>query len=178
MEDKLQITRADCTCPKGKGQACGHISAVLYQVAKYKKLKLKVVPEDVAKTSIPQAWHIPRGDKITGAHVQNVILLGQKGKDLNSEKEVKSVKSTLYNAVKGDIPDYTNLYQPLAIAHPDSQILPAIKESVDKTVNTNFGMAAKGSLLSYKQKVSPDYISNIYTEQFPQMPMCNFMINN
>ena len=38
-------------------------------------------------------------------------------------------------------------------------------------------MAAKGSLLSYQQKVSSDYITNIYAEQFPKILVYNLMTN-
>ena len=86
-----------------------------------------MVPEDVAKTSLPQSWHIPRGDKIQGVPVQDVALIGHKGKNALNEKESKSIKTTLYSAVRGEVPNCTDLFDPLKNVQPDCQILPAIK---------------------------------------------------
>ena len=42
-------------------------------------------------------------------------------------------------------------------------------------MNTNFGMVEKGSILSYQQKLSTDYITNMYADQFLKLPICNLM---
>jgi hypothetical protein len=44
-------------------EACGHITGLLYQIAKYKMLNLRTLPEDVAKTSQPQAYTQRRKDQ-------------------------------------------------------------------------------------------------------------------
>lgn len=42
---------------------CGHIVVLLYSLAHMEVSNLKAIPTDVAKTSLPQTWHIPRGEK-------------------------------------------------------------------------------------------------------------------
>jgi hypothetical protein len=48
-DDSPTIRKADCSCPIGLSEACGHITGLLYQLAKNKVLSLKSLPEDVAK---------------------------------------------------------------------------------------------------------------------------------
>ena len=43
------MTKAECSCPGGLSEACGHITGLLYQIAKYKVLNLRTLPQDVAK---------------------------------------------------------------------------------------------------------------------------------
>jgi hypothetical protein len=62
-DDNPTIRKADCSCPIGLSEACGHITGLLYQLAKNKVLSLKALPEDAAKTSQAQTWHTPRGEK-------------------------------------------------------------------------------------------------------------------
>ncbi|KAK2140273.1 hypothetical protein LSH36_1413g00010 [Paralvinella palmiformis] len=52
------------SCSKGVGGSCGHVAGLLYQVAKFKMMKLRAISEDVAKT-----WHQPKGEKIAGDEV-------------------------------------------------------------------------------------------------------------
>ncbi|XP_062603500.1 uncharacterized protein LOC134265275, partial [Saccostrea cucullata] len=49
-----------CSCAVGRSGCCGHIVGVLYSIAHMKASNLKAVPTDVAKTSLPQTWHVPR----------------------------------------------------------------------------------------------------------------------
>ncbi|KAK2156670.1 hypothetical protein LSH36_207g00044 [Paralvinella palmiformis] len=54
------VISASCSCAKGVGGSCGHVAGLLYQVAKIKMMKLRAIPEDVAKTSQPKTWQIQR----------------------------------------------------------------------------------------------------------------------
>ena len=54
------------------------ITGLLYQLAKYKVLNLKALPEDVAKTSQAQTWHTLRGEKIKSKEVQDLEVKSQK----------------------------------------------------------------------------------------------------
>ena len=81
----------------------------------------------------------------------------------------------MFYAVRGEVPNCIDLFDPLKNVQPDCQILPAIKKPVVQSMNTNFGMVAKGSILSYQQKLSTDYITNMYIDQFPKLPICNLM---
>ena len=60
-------------CSIGQSGYCGHVTARLYQLAHYKKMKLEIIPTDVAKTSLPQTWHIPRGQKLHGDKADNIV---------------------------------------------------------------------------------------------------------
>ncbi len=60
-EKKLKVFDAQCGCPIGQNKGCGHLAGLLYTLSYYKRQKLIVIPEDVAKTSQPQLWHQPRG---------------------------------------------------------------------------------------------------------------------
>ena len=65
-----------CSCHKGQGEGCGHAAALLYQVAQYKMLGRKIVPSDIAKTSLPMKFRVPRGPKITGDEIQRMECRG------------------------------------------------------------------------------------------------------
>lgn len=72
FKDRLSavpVITAKCSCVIGLSGACGHIVGLLYQLAKYKILGQKALPEDIAKTSQPQTRHAPRGEKLIGKAV-------------------------------------------------------------------------------------------------------------
>ncbi|CAC5356311.1 unnamed protein product [Mytilus coruscus] len=46
-----------------------------------------------------------------------------------------------------------------------------------ETTDTKFGKFPKGSALGYQQKLSAHYILNILDEDFPILPIDNFMLN-
>jgi hypothetical protein len=75
------VTKAECSCPGGFSEACGHITGLLYQIAKYKVLNLRTLPEDVAKTSQAQTWHTPRGENIRGKEVKDMGVSGYRKYD-------------------------------------------------------------------------------------------------
>ena len=85
------MTAAACSCKIGQGEACGHVVGLLYNLAKLKKDKCKALPEDIAKTSLPQTWHQLRGEKISGQVLQEIQLHGYKKRtvDTNSEKSAE-----------------------------------------------------------------------------------------
>lgn len=74
--EEISITYANCTCPIGVSGSCGHVTGTLYQIAKFKHLKQRVIPADAASTSLPQTWHAPRGQKIGCTTVDNLEVRG------------------------------------------------------------------------------------------------------
>ena len=74
--DQVKVQNASCTCAKGQGKGCGHIVALLYQIASYKARGLRALPEDAAKTSLPQTWHKPRGQTIRPTGIQGITVKG------------------------------------------------------------------------------------------------------
>ena len=154
------VILADCTCPIGSSGACGHITGALYQIANYKQLGKKALPEDIASTSLPQTWHLPRGQKITGTAVQDMQVSS------NSKAEVKEtapnvIKSNLYNPLRTDV-DWHTKHDKVQNTAPELLILAAIKEKPTLTVPSKFGPVPFGSVLSYQQRLEDDYIMNMY----------------
>ena len=60
------VKSARCKCAIGLNASCGHITGLLYQLANFNTLYIKALPEDIAKTSLPQTFHLARGEKIGG----------------------------------------------------------------------------------------------------------------
>ena len=105
------ITHADCTCPIGVSGSCGHVTGTLYQIAKFKHLKQRVIPQDAASTSLPQTWHTPRGQKIGGTAVDNLEVRGYTRAELQ-DVPARSVQSTLYNPLRQGV-NWADFYEEL-----------------------------------------------------------------
>lgn len=175
----LSIKNASCTCPIGSGQRCGHVCGLLYQIAKYKMLGLRVIPEDIAKTSLPQTWHKPRGQQIQPAEVQSLVVHGYNSK-LNYDAPPKAIKTTLYLPIsKEEFPSSQELLESLVREAPECQIIPALQNPLKESVSTKYGSFPKGSPVSYQQKLSSSYIYNIVSPyEVPGLPVKNVMKNN
>lgn len=177
----LSIT---CSCVKGQSEACGHAIGLLYQLAQYKMEGRKAIPQDVAKTSIPQTWHKPRGEKLKGDEVQNLTFVGYSkkhvpGSSQTGEKKA-GIKSTLYNPIRRDLPPLTDLHDSLFAVYPESMVLPSItpREPI-ACVKTKFGEFPKGSAIASQQKLHHDFVINVYDGvSFPNLPVENYMINS
>jgi len=153
-------------------------------------MKVKAVPEDVAKTSQPQGWHLPRGEKIHGAEVQSLRVVGyspgySSGHLSTTEVARKPVQSTLYNPVRGDLPNPASLLPELNRVAANFLVIPMLSNTSpdDSYVPTKYGKFPPGSVLSYQQKLSSDYVLNVYDNSvfdshFPLLPVANVMINN
>ena len=94
----LTIINPNCTCAKGLAGGCGHIAGVLYQIASYKMLKMIAIPQDAAKTSLPQTWYKPRGEKIAAMETDKIALVGYSSKSGSSDDQ-SVIKSTLNNPI-------------------------------------------------------------------------------
>ena len=55
-----RIMYAHCDCPAGLGGACNPMHALLLELANYHLHNIRVVPEEVACTSILSQWVVPR----------------------------------------------------------------------------------------------------------------------
>ncbi|XP_071089184.1 uncharacterized protein [Haliotis cracherodii] len=76
-----KVLKVCCPCTTGQSGSCGHVVGLLYHLANYKILGRQSVPVDAAQTSLPQTWHIPRGDKIRGHTVHSLQVRGQTRKE-------------------------------------------------------------------------------------------------
>ena len=181
-KDPFMIENASCNCPVGASEGCGHVIGLLYQLAKFKMLDVRCVPEDVAKTSLPCTWSIPRGEQIAGKAVQSVQVMSYKQHPDESEEPPKPIKSTLYNPIRCDIPSPILLYDPLRGALPNSMMLDFLTPQVQDDqpqIATEYGDIPRGSIISYQQTISSEYLINNYADtNFPILPVNDYMINN
>lgn len=179
FKDRLSsvpVITANCSCVIGLSGACGHIVGLLYQLAKYKILGQKALPEDIAKTSQPQTWHAPRGEKLIGKAVQDIEVRGYSRATPMPEKIPRSVRSTLYNPVRGEGVDWKQNLDQLSSANNNLLIFPALRLSNVPSVSSKFGLVPKGSILSYQQKLESGCMINLYGQPpFPDLPLQNFM---
>lgn len=68
-------------------------------------LETRALPEDVAKTSQPQTWHEPRGERIHGKKVKNLRVCAHSKPTASafvSGSAPQDVRSTLFNHVRGE----------------------------------------------------------------------------
>ncbi|VDI68993.1 Hypothetical predicted protein [Mytilus galloprovincialis] len=59
------LQESKCSCAIGKLGTCGHVTGLLYSLAHMKTSNYRSIPTDVLKTSLPQSWYMPRGEKLT-----------------------------------------------------------------------------------------------------------------
>ena len=171
--------QASCSCPIGISGACGHVTGLLYQLAKYKILGVKALPEDIAKTSQPQTWHVPRGLKLGGLEVQDIEVRGYSRNNPMPEGIPRAVKSTLYNPIRSEGVNWRHNFEFFSSADQRMLILPAIGLSDVPLVSSKFGLVPKGSILSYQQKMESGCLINLYGEAlYPDLPRNNVMRND
>ena len=132
--------QASCSCPIWISGACGHITGLLYQLAKYKILGAKALPEDIAKTSQPQTWHVPRGLKLVELEVQDIEVRGYSRNNPMPEGIPRAVKSTLYNPIRSEGVNWRHNFELFSSADQRMLILPAIGLSDVPLVNSKFGL--------------------------------------
>ena len=134
---------------------------------------LKVIPNDVAKTSLPQEWHQPRGDRICPKPIDDVTVYG-----MTSAKRTRGISSTLFNPCS-EIPDHNILLKSLS-SIALTQVSTAVPPTSEKApVKTKFGYFPFGSTLAHQQQESSLIIQNIYdAPSFPHLPDKDFMYQN
>lgn len=138
-------------------------------------MKYKLIPTDIARTSLPQTWHVPRGEKLQGEKVDNIVVQGYDRN--NPQRATKGIKSTLYNPICGeeelDVNGFLDEIKDLNIMFNTS-----VENSTER-VQTKFGNFQKGSVLSYQQKLATDYVLNLMeVNDFPNLPVRNVMKDN
>ncbi|KAJ8319713.1 hypothetical protein KUTeg_002734 [Tegillarca granosa] len=103
---------AYCSCTAGTGGTCSHMVGLVKTIQQMKILGLKDAPAEQACTSLPQTWHIPRGNKINPVSVNKVVVTKAKEKRQKApiiQKPLKyerlptitDLQATLLKTVKG-----------------------------------------------------------------------------
>ncbi|XP_055999005.1 uncharacterized protein LOC130047656 isoform X3 [Ostrea edulis] len=170
---------SNCSCAIGSGGCCGHIAGLLYSIAHMKTTGMSAIPCDVAKTSLPQTWHIPRGERIAGSVSDDVTVQGYDPKF--PQRQTRGLRSTLYNPIPSSAEklDVYKLCENLSVVDKTCLFLSNVSLSAqNKDVDTRFGKFPKGSPLATQQKLHSDYVLSILDAgDFPNIPMKNHMDN-
>ncbi|XP_032221847.2 uncharacterized protein LOC116604080 [Nematostella vectensis] len=146
-----------CSCVAGIGGFCHHVIGLLYYIS---QLVHKSIPDELPCTMMKQRWSVPRGKKIEPLQILDVLVK----KPQMGAAYGKFIKSTLYSPAtmygfltKGTFNGLDQ--QPLfaIIVPPENQLGDV------PFVPCKFGNVPKGSVLSYQQKISTEYIINDFT---------------
>lgn len=176
-KENADIVYARCKCAAGKAGTCSHSYALMKTVLKWIVDRRKLIPEEKACTSKPQAWGVvqtrQRFENIDNQPISQYIFKSPvaRKRSLSSEddsepgpsKESKGILSTLYEARK----------QP-NICEPNLALIWNLKSGpidlcAPKLINffpefyrdTSFGRLPSGSILSYQcPLMPPDF--NVY----------------
>ncbi|XP_078341082.1 uncharacterized protein LOC144627572 [Crassostrea virginica] len=141
-----------------------------------KSSNMKSIPSDVLKTSLPQTWHVPRGENLCGSSADNVVVHGYNAK---LPQQPRGLRSTLYNPITSHAPQISDLCTRVSVVDKNCLLLSVV--NIDgkgdcKYTSTPFGKPPKGSPLAVQQKLSPHYVLNILDAgEFPFLPVENFM---
>ena len=139
---------------------------------------LQALPMDVAKTSQPRTWHVPRGNTIGGKAVQDLEVRSYANTKAAGEQG-RGIKSTLMNPLRAEPPNPASLLQSMEEVHPRCMALDIMKNDCSVTVPTKYGAFPKGSVLSYQQSMSGEFVINLLDNTaFPELPISDVMKNN
>ncbi len=139
-------------------------------------MNLKVIPTDIAKTSVPQTWHVPRGEKLHGTKADQTVVQGYDRDD--PHRATRGIKSTLYNPLPADheydVHSFVEGFQNMGLLSNT-----VFENTVVELVQTDFGKFPKGSVLSYQQTTPNEYVLNLVDfNTFPDLPLRNVMVND
>ena len=142
---------------------------LFYYLAHCKQLGLGSLPDDLTCTSMQQRWSIPRGKTIQQKEIQELLVKKPKiGADYN-----KFIKSTLYSPAS----QYDTLTKEHYSGIEPKPLIVSLVPRKDQAnhlplVPCRFGNVPKGSVLSYQQKLSQEYVINDFTcTTFPILPL-------
>ncbi|KAI4874701.1 hypothetical protein NFI96_014081, partial [Prochilodus magdalenae] len=149
----VQIIEAKCSCVAGTA-LCNHNVALLYQTAHYSHLNLAAVPPVLTCTETEQRWHKPKIMGVKPGRVSDMVVMSTKPKQRTF---ANGVRSTLYKAVRGELPDPVVLKVAEAYKNFSADIAPLITTmaiSADvPLVESAFGKVQEGSPISYQPPV-------------------------
>ncbi|KAI4885328.1 hypothetical protein NFI96_032045 [Prochilodus magdalenae] len=155
FEDSSPVQMIEAECSYVAGTAlCNHNVALLYQTAHYSQLNLAAVPPVLSCTETEQRWHKPRIMGVKPGRVSDMVVMSTKPKQ---RTVANGVRSTLYKAVRGELPDPDVLEVAEAYKNFSADIAPLIitmEVSADvPLVESAFGKVQEGSPISYQHPV-------------------------
>ncbi|KAG9264210.1 hypothetical protein AMEX_G22466 [Astyanax mexicanus] len=165
----VQLILAECSCVAGTA-LCNHNVALLYQTAHYSQLNLAAVSPVLSFTETEQCWHKPRVMGVKPGRVSDMVVMSTKPKQ---RTVARGVRSTLYKAVRGELPDPDVLKVAEAYKDFPADIAPLITTmaiSADvPLVDSAFGPVQEGSPISYQHPV-PVSRTILYHQDAPPPP--------
>ncbi|XP_041951961.1 uncharacterized protein LOC121712059 isoform X2 [Alosa sapidissima] len=167
----VQLCEAVCSCVAGK-VLCNHNVALLYQTAHYSQLHLSAVPPVLSCTETEQRWHKPRTMGVKPGRVRDMVVMAAKPK----QRTVGGgVRSTLYKAVKGELPDPNVLRVAEVYADFPAELAPLITTlaiSPDiPLVDSALGKVQEGSLIAMQHPVVVSRCIQYHPDAPPPPPL-------
>ena len=95
---------SSCTCVAGSFGFCNHAVGLMYLVSHFFMTKIKVIPDNLASTLVPQQWHKPRRKTISSEPLMNMIFKKPKLDQANAQAE-RNAKSNYSMKLKNDLAD-------------------------------------------------------------------------
>lgn len=89
----LQIISRSCTIHYSAGGRCSHMVGLVKTIQQFKILGLEAAPAEQSCTSIPQTWHIPRGNKISPVAASQIVVVKAKETRKKAPIQQKMLKS-------------------------------------------------------------------------------------
>ena len=99
VKDPYDVLGSSCTCVAGALGFCNHAIGLMYLVSHYYMGKVKVIPDDLVCTSLPQQWHKPRGKRISSEPLMDMVFKKPK-LDVANTGSSSGISCSLYQAVK------------------------------------------------------------------------------
>ncbi|KAG5273004.1 hypothetical protein AALO_G00171700 [Alosa alosa] len=158
----VQLCEAVCSCVAGK----------LYQAAHYSQLHLSAVPPVLSCTETEQCWHKPRTMGVKPGRVRDMVVMAAKPK----QRTVGGgVRSTLYKAVKGELPDPNVLRVAEVYADFAAELAPLITTlaiSPDiPLIDSALGKVQEGSLIAMQHPVVVSRCIQYHPDAPPPPPL-------
>ncbi|XP_049340579.1 uncharacterized protein LOC111196789 [Astyanax mexicanus] len=163
-----------CSCAAGKA-LCNHVVALLFQTAHYSTMGVKTVAPPLPCTSVLQTWHRPRTQGIRPEPIDEFVVRKPRASGRSC------VKSTLYRAYPGPLPDPAVLSAGdcLRDLRPQPGICKILCGLTNMTlVDSKFGLVPHGSVLSYQcpPVVTREISKHPEAPLFPQLPLNGYKL--
>lgn len=100
VKDPYVVLGSSCTCVAGALGFCNHAIGLMYLVSHYNMAKVKVIPDDLVCTLLPQQWHKPRGKKIYSEPLMEMVFKKPKLDVANTGSSSAGISCSLYPAMK------------------------------------------------------------------------------
>ena len=72
-QPNFDLLGSSWTCVAGSLEFCNHALGLMYLVSHFFMTKIKVIPDNLASTSLPRQWHKPRRKTISSEPLMDMI---------------------------------------------------------------------------------------------------------